>query len=212
MNSTRTLYYVHDPMCSWCWAFRPAWSVVQAGLPIDLPVIRMLGGLASDTEEPMPMHMRVHLQNTWRQIQRRVPGTQFNFAFWERCQPRRSTYPACRAVIAAREQGAGTDDAMTLAIQQAYYLRARNPSEKPILVDLAGQIGLDKDRFSHCLDTPEIAVQLAKEIEFTRQIGARAFPSLILADGDSYWPIVIDYNQPQAILTIINQLLDDYPT
>ncbi|MFT6977114.1 MAG: putative protein-disulfide isomerase, partial [Shewanella psychromarinicola] len=23
-----TLYYVHDPMCSWCWGYRPTWDTL----------------------------------------------------------------------------------------------------------------------------------------------------------------------------------------
>jgi len=47
------LYYIHDPMCSWCWAFRPVWSAVQAQLPESLQVKYLLGGLAPDSALPM---------------------------------------------------------------------------------------------------------------------------------------------------------------
>ena len=87
----------------------------------------------------MAPQMREYLQQTWRRIQQRIPGSQFNFDFWTSCEPRRSTWPACRAVIAAREQGAENDERMTRAIQEAYYLRARNPSDEAVLVTLAGE-------------------------------------------------------------------------
>ena len=101
---TTTVYYVHDPMCSWCWGFSPALGELLAGLPAGVEVRRLLGGLAADSELPMGSAMRERLQDTWRNIQRRVPGTRFNFDFWTSCSPRRSTWPACRAVIAARRQ------------------------------------------------------------------------------------------------------------
>ena len=59
---TKTLYYIHDPMC--------------------------------------------------RRIEGRIPGVRFNFDFWTHCTPKRSTYPACRAVIAARAQDPTLDEAM----------------------------------------------------------------------------------------------------
>lgn len=166
----------------------------------------MLGGLAPDTDEPMPEEMRVWLQNTWRLIQDRVPGTRFNFEFWERCAPRRSTYPACRAVIAARAQGGDKDEAMTQAIQQAYYLQARNPSDRDTLIELAGEIGLDRQRFTFDLDSQETASTLQTEIELARHLGAQGFPSLIFSNGyrDQYVPI--DYNEPRAMLGLIKRL------
>ena len=72
----------------------------------------------------------------------------FNYDFWKKCRPRRSTYPACRAVIAARKQKNKFDMEMTLSIQKAYYLHARNPSDYETLIELAEEIGADKNKFS----------------------------------------------------------------
>ena len=37
------LHYAHDPMCSWCWAFRPAWLALLEHLPEGIRVQRRLG-------------------------------------------------------------------------------------------------------------------------------------------------------------------------
>ena len=34
-----TLTYVHDPMCSWCYAFRPVWEAVVSGLPDEVQLL-----------------------------------------------------------------------------------------------------------------------------------------------------------------------------
>jgi len=128
------LFYIHDPMCSWCWGFRPTLAKLLAALPADMRFHRLLGGLAPDSGQGMPSDMQRQLQDTWRRIQQRIPGTEFNFAFWKDCKPRRSTYPACRAVIAARMLVSTQEESMILAIQQAYYLRALNPSDDATLV------------------------------------------------------------------------------
>jgi putative protein-disulfide isomerase len=156
----------------------------------------------------MPEDMRVQLQNTWRRIQGHVPGTDFNFAFWSRCEPRRSTYPACRAVIAARKQDSSCDEAMTLAIQQAYYQQARNPSDSSTLMALAVEIGLDKDQFIQQLESVETVQALIDEIQFAHRIGVRSFPSLVLDTGGGFWPISVEYRHPQAVLENIHGLID----
>jgi putative protein-disulfide isomerase len=109
-------------------------------------------------------------------------------------------------VIAAREQAPDKDEAMIRAIQRAYYLEARNPSDRITLVELAGEIGLDEHRFARDLDNPQTARVLANEIELARHIGARAFPSLIFTSGGGCWPVAIDYSKPQAVLDIILSL------
>lgn len=189
-----TLLYFHDPMCSWCWAFRPAWQMIRAGLPSDIAVRQILGGLAPDDPEPMPVELRNIIRQIWATVQEVVPGTEFNYDFWERCSPRRSTYPACRAVIAARRQGSSFEEAMILAIQRAYYLQARNPSEETTLIELAGEIGIDPAVFSNDLFDPGIHQELLAEIELTRERRVRGFPALILQQGEQFRDIAVEYD------------------
>lgn len=202
-----TLYYAHDPMCSWCYAFGPVWRQVLAQRPAGIAVHRLLGGLAPDTDQPMPQAMRARLQATWQHIEQSVPGTAFNFTFWTDCAPRRATHAACRAVIAARRQGEAFDEAMTQAIQQAYYRQARNPSDTGTLVELAGALGLDSARFRRDLDSPACARELQQEIAFCRTIHADSFPSLVLEVDGSHWPVAVDYVNAAAILDTLDFLL-----
>ena len=200
---TTTVYYVHDPMCSWCWGFSPALGELLAGLPAGVEVRRLLGGLAADSELPMGSAMRERLQDTWRNIQRRVPGTRFNFDFWTSCSPRRSTWPACRAVIAARRQDPVLDQAMTRAIQHAYYLEARNPSDRDTLTALAAKIGADPAAFAQALDAPATQAELEAEIDLSRGLGADGFPSIILDRDGSRWRVPVDYGGAGSMLKTI---------
>lgn len=207
MINDHKLIYVHDPMCSWCWAFRPVLSRLIENLPRNVRLLRLLGGLAPDNDQPMAQDMRAYLEDTWRRIQQRVPGTGFNFDFWTTCSPRRSTWPACRAVIAARHLQADKESAMIEAIQQAYYLEARNPSEQKTLVALASEIGLDPISFGETLEAPNTDQMLKDEITEARRLGAVSFPSLRLVAADAAWPISIDYRDVRPMLDTIESIL-----
>ncbi|MDQ7000483.1 MAG: DsbA family protein [Mariprofundus sp.] len=202
------LYYIHDPMCSWCWAFRPVWTAVQAQLPDGLKVKYLLGGLAPDSDAPMPAETRAMIRRHWQMIEHRVPGTLFNHAFWSDCTPRRSTYPACRAVIAARNQLPGNgnnEDAMILAIQQAYYLQARNPSDETVLIELAAALALDVDRFRAELNAPVTQAVLNTDMQLNQQLGVQGFPGLVFKDNRGVQHIEIDYNDSDAMVDSILQ-------
>ena len=201
------LYYVHDPMCSWCWAFRPALARLRAGLPPGLGFEQLLGGLAPDSATPMPAAQCRYLQQTWQHIQRQLPDTDFNFDFWEHCRPRRSTWPACRAVLAARRQAPNRESDMILAIQRAYYLQARNPSEIATLAELAREIGLDGSRFLLDLADPATQATLLQEIAAAQGYGATSFPSLVLARAHSQWRIPVDYQDAGSMLRMLETLL-----
>ena len=207
-----TLIYVHDPMCSWCWGFTRARQNLFSRLPPGIEIVRLLGGLAADTDEPMPASTRRYVQETWKAIEQKIPGTRFNFEFWDKCRPRRSTYPACRAVIAARQQGDQYDEAMTARIQQAYYLEARNPSETETLVELAAELGLDERRFAKELHSALTNDTLIKEIQMAAGMQVDSMPTLVLKIGESAWSLGIDYTESDTMLESIQALQQMYPT
>jgi len=204
MKTDITLYYVHDPMCSWCWGFRPVWTRVVSQLKKEISLIYVLGGLAPDTTKLMPPELQARIRNTWRRIQEEIPGSVFNFDFWETCSPRRSTYPSCRAVIAARNQIDDADTRMLLAIQQAYYLQAKNPSDFDVLISLAKTLGLNTDVFSADLNSSETKNQLHREFQLRDRLGVSSFPSIVLTIDDALYPVHIDYTDPDTILQQIN--------
>ena len=203
--ATTILYYVNDPMCSWCWGFRPVLLQLKQRLPGDIQLVSLVGGLAPDSEQPMAAGLQQDIQGAWRRIQQVIPGTRFNFDFWTRNTPRRSTYPACRAVIAAREL-AGLEDQMTYGIQQAYYLQARNPSDLDTLSEVALSIGLDAEAFSELMQSEQIHTLLAQELDLVRSIHVNSYPSLVLKMNGQLYPLKLDYLSADHILDEIQHL------
>lgn len=191
-------------MCSWCWAFRSSLNTLLEQLPKQIYVVRLLGGLAPDSDVPMPDETRAYVQSNWQAIEQQVPETKFNYDFWTQCKPRRSTYPACRAVIAARNQGQEFDPLMTLAIQQAYYLQARNPSDYSTLIELAEELGLDKGKFAEDVKSLETDETLRHEIKQSRRLGLNSFPGLLLINGDKQIRINPDYVNPEVMLNKVH--------
>ena len=187
------LYYVHDPMCSWCWAFKPTWERLRKLLGDDVEVELLLGGLAIDDPNPMPAAQREAMRKVWETIEATVPGTTFNYDFWTKCKPKRSTYPACRAVISARLQIPGHDAVMIDAIQKAYYLDARNPSDDDVLETLAYEIGLDVPQFDEDINRATTHLALEREIFASRRMGVQGFPSLVLKQNEGSSMVPIDY-------------------
>ena len=182
MNPKPVLYYFHDPMCSWCWGFKPVLNELIKNISDVVEIEYILGGLAKDSEATMPVEMQSQIENTWRRIQQTIPGTQFNFDFWKNCTPRRSTYPACRAVIAAKQQGITNNARMISAIQKAYYTESLNPSDYPVLYQLAQNLKLDTEQFKADIHATETQHELERQIEFARSIGANSFPFLFLPE------------------------------
>lgn len=200
-----TLFYIHDPMCSWCYAFQPALSGLENNLPSSVRLRKQVGGLAPDTTSVMPRDLQERIRQTWRRIERTVPGIRFNYDFWMSNTPIRSTYPACRAVLAAARQGAGYEDAMILAIQAAYYRQAKNPALPSVLQECAAAISLDPDRFVQDMASDSLDKELHEQIGQARRWGVTTYPSLRLRHGELIVPIAVNYLDYHAMLDEIGQ-------
>ncbi len=207
---TTVLFYIHDPMCSWCYGFVPTWSRIKEKLPQDIKVEYLVGGLAPDSDEPMRQTTQKMVMGAWHRIQDML-GAEFNFGFWENNTPRRSTYPSCRAVIAAKAQD--FEKEMLWAIQKGYYRRALNPSDNEILIQLATELideipnkDIDIDQFKTDLVSDEIEQELIKQISLARQLTQRGFPSLVLVHNTTAHFIDHDYQDEYVTLNRIDQI------
>jgi len=213
MANTAELIVAHDPMCSWCWAFSRTLQDIEDALPDSITTNMLLGGLAPDSDKPMPADMQQHLSKVWKQIEQHVPGTKFNHDFWTACSPRRSTWPACRAMIAAQAQKPEAGRQMSKAIQHAYYLNARNPSDDDTLISLAGDLGLDKDRFANDLHSEETRAEHQRQMQICQQLGVQGYPSMVLVkddgNGKSAHRVALDHNSADVTLSHVSELMTD---
>ncbi|MDH4019467.1 MAG: DsbA family protein [Xanthomonadales bacterium] len=191
-------------MCSWCWAYRPNMLLLRKNLAAEVHWQNLLGGLAPDSDQPMPEQTRLMVQSHWRQIESTL-GTEFNFDFWTKNQPRRDTYKACRAVIAASNQHA--EERMIESIQTAYYLRALNPSDPLILASLADELGLDRALFIKDLGSAQTETELARQLQLRDRLRVRSFPSLVLEYQSRIIPIRHDYQDYRTSLAEVQACL-----
>ena len=204
--SAPQIFYIHDPMCSWCYAFSRSWAALQQDLPHEMEIVYLVGGLAPDTAEPMPLATQKMVQQAWQRIERTVPGVHFNWDFWSSNTPIRSTYPACRAVLAAKKQRAQAEPEMIRAIQTAYYQQAKNPSLPETLQACAREIGLDAEIFSEDLKSPAIESELQQQMQWARSMDGYSYPSLRLVINNAVFPIAIDYLDHRTMLNEIKAI------
>lgn len=204
------LFYIHDPMCSWCYAFNSSLTQLHKNLPSSVRIQYLLGGLAADTTESMPIDLQKTIQKIWRQIENTVPNTQFNFDFWKLNTPFRSTFPACRAILAAKKQDSRFENKIIHTIQKAYYQHAKNPSLQTTLEECAIEVGVDSIKFIKDLGSLEIEDELQSEIKLTRSMGTHSYPSLCLLHNKQQFLITIDYLNHQTMIDKINNILENF--
>ncbi len=94
---------------------------------------------------------------------------------------------------------------MILGIQQAYYLRARNPSDEATLISIAEEIGLDRSRFSSELNAADTQLCLDEEMRFGQSMGVQGFPSLVFASDRGARLLSHDYRDHRVVLEQLSE-------
>ena len=92
---------------------------------------------------------------------------------------------------------------MTLAIQKAYYLNARNPSDYETLIELAEEIGADKNKFSEDVISSETDRILKEEIQQCKKLDLNSLPSLLFINKEKEIRLQSDYLNANTMLNRI---------
>lgn len=201
-----TLYYFGDPMCSWCWGFRPVLEQVDREYP-ELERRTVMGGLRGGEEEPMNDMLAELIQGAWVRIHE-TTGQPFNWDFWKQHRPLATTWPACRAVLAARLLDSTLEWPAMVGLFKAYFTEALDPSARATQLDIAESVGFDRDTFEQMLESPEVETALQDDLTLTKKFGITGFPSVVLSLNDNDYLISPGYQPIEGLRAAINQVYE----
>lgn len=201
-----TLYYFGDPMCSWCWGFRPVLEQVDQEYP-ELERVMVLGGLRGGDEEPMSDDLAAMIRNAWLRIEEST-GQKFNHDLWELHRPLATTWPACRAVLAARLLDPKAEWAFMVAMFGAYFTRALDPSSRETHLLIAEEQGFDREVYLGILESEQVETTLQTDLRTTQRFGITGFPSVVLSIEGNNYVISPGYQPVEGLRRAINAVYE----
>ena len=197
-----TLYYFGDPMCSWCWGFKPVLERIDREYP-ELRRVTVMGGLRPGEPVPMGDDLASMIQNAWQRIEE-TTGQPFNHEFWRQHRPLATTWPACRAVLAARELNPARQWPFMVGMFEAYFTRMLDPTKRETHLSVAQDQGFHPDAFAAMLDSPRIDEALQRDLEITQSYGVTGFPTVVLSVGKENYLIAPGYQPIEVLRRAIN--------
>lgn len=201
------LRYFGDPMCSWCWGFKPVLEQVDREYP-ELRRETVMGGLRGESDQPMSDELVKLVQGAWRRIEE-ATGQPFNYDLWRRHRPLATTLPACRAVVAARLLHPERYWPFMVGMFEAYFTRAMNPTDRETWLDVARRQGFDEAAFASQLDAPEVGHALQQDLTLTRKFGITGFPSVVLTLGTDHYLVSPGYQPIEGMRRAINAAYEE---
>lgn len=206
MTQQRILWYFADPMCSWCWGFAPIISAIKERYAAQMKVALVLGGLRPGTTEPMTPKSREDILHHWRDVQR-MSGQQFQF---DGAMPDGFIYdtePPSRAVVAVSGIDPDAVFAYFKAVQEAFYARGEDITQRETLAGLARQQQMDRKRFLALFDSDAVKRKTRRHFEMARESGVRGFPTTVLQDESGTTLLADGYRPYDAVAPEIEKWL-----
>jgi predicted DsbA family dithiol-disulfide isomerase len=178
---------VSDIACPWCavgvWALDRALSAIGSTIPVELSFqpFELNPDMPSEGEN-LVAHLSAKYGIDAAQISAnqqgiRQRGADVGFAFGERTRIW-NTFDAHRLLHwAARE---GKQHEVKRALLQAYHGDGRNPASHDVLVDVAVQCGLDRQRAAEILAGDEYSAAVRADEQQWLQSGVHSVPSVVV--------------------------------
>ena len=200
----RALWYVADPMCSWCWGFSPVLESIRQEYRDRLTIKLVMGGLRPGSTEPITPEKRAEILHHWHNVQQ-MTGQPFKF---EGALPEGFIYdtePACRAVVSASFIDSSRTFPLLAAIQRAFYVEQTDVTRAAILTELAADVGIPAASFSQVFASGAAKRATQQHFHQAIQWGVRGFPSIISQDAEVYYFLASGYCSADTLRQRINR-------
>lgn len=208
MATEETLIYGFDPLCGWCFAFRPSMAALRAAFPA-LPITLRYGGLVTGERVAPIAATRDYLLNGLEQV-RRTAGVAAGAAFYEGLLAE-GTYisnsePPCRAIWAVEQLAPAAAYAFADSLPEAFYVHGRPLDDPTVLRELAEAQGVDGAAFLECWQSPSAVQATQQAFQQAQRAGFTTYPTLVYQRGDTPTLVVRGFLAPEALVARVSEL------
>lgn len=151
-----------DPACPWSWAAEPALRRLMWEFEGDIEFAWVMGGLTRSYENADLLAV----VDQWLE-DAAAGGMPSDPRIWTQ-NPLDSTYPACQAVEAAKEQGWEAAYRYLRTLREGIMFERRKLDHADALIEAAGHAGIDRGRFEVDLRSHAITEAFGTDLEEVR--------------------------------------------
>lgn len=201
----RILWYIADPMCSWCWGFAPIVKAIRLNYSENFKIKLVMGGLRPGTKLAMASEQRAEILSHWKAVNRKT-GQPFSF---EGAMPEGFIYdtePSCRGVVAMALINPELSFSLLESIQFSFYVEQKDVTNPKILAQLADKIGVDMDSFLQVFESDEAKNKVSIHFNKVHRWGVNSFPTVAVQNATGYSIL----NKGYCPLDVLCQKLDGW--
>ncbi len=216
MPATDVLEFIAftDPVCTWCWGSEPILRKLEAVYGDHLKVRYVMGGLVEDIRafydrandiggDPDRSNQQIAQHWLEASAQHGMPVRTEGFRLFS--AETVSTYPQNIAFKAAELTDPDRAPQFLRRMREASAAEARETGRREVLIELASEVGLELSTFLRSLEDGSAERAFREDQTFTRQCGARGFPTFLLRFG-GHEVLLQGYQRFESFQAVIDSL------
>jgi putative protein-disulfide isomerase len=200
------LIYGFDPLCGWCFAFRPTMHAITDAHP-DLSVRVLYGGLVLGERVRPIAEDRDYLVRGLEEVRRRsgvVAGERFYNGLLAEGTYVSNSEPPCRALYVMQQLAPERVYSFADALPDAYYGHGLPLDSEIVLGELAAAQGVDHVAFLQMWRSEEAKVGIQSAFARARAAGVTMYPTLFYRRGDRAQLIGRGFIEPAVAVDLVS--------
>ncbi|MFP6583163.1 MAG: DsbA family protein [Candidatus Hydrogenedentota bacterium] len=205
-ESARKLFYIADPMCSWCYGFAGVIQGIHAQYQDRIDIRLVTGGLRVGSAHRLTDKFRATLSEHWKEVEKET-GQAFNYDF---AVPEGFVYdtePSCRAAVVMRRNKGNEVFPFFETLHKAFYMGNRDLTDAEILCELAEAHDLKAETFMTEFNDDVVKQETYDDFAFGHGLGLQGFPSIVLQDARGLALLTSGYQHFEALSPIVDDWL-----
>ena len=206
-----TIYYVYDPLCSWCYGFSPVIKKIKNAYKDQFDFKVISGGMQSGERKQPVSAIRDYLKAAYKNVTEKT-GVEFGEKFMtvlEEGSRMLDSIPPSIALSIVKDLK--PEEALNFAasIQEAIYYDGFNWNSVKEYLPYLKQYDIDPEDFKRKFEDPIYKEKTLEDFKLAANFGVTGFPSVILKKEDKYYLIAQGFVPFEKLNATVEQILSD---
>jgi len=206
-----TIYYVYDPLCSWCYGFSPVIKKIKNAYKDQFDFKVISGGMQSGERKQPVSAIRDYLKAAYKNVTEKT-GVEFGEKFMtvlEEGSRMLDSIPPSIALSIVKDLK--PEEALNFAasIQEAIYYDGFNWNSVKAYFPYLKQYDIDPEDFKRKFEDPIYKEKTLEDFKLAANFGVTGFPSVILKKEDKYYLIAQGFVPFEKLNATVEQILSD---
>lgn len=204
-----TIYYVYDPLCSWCYGFSPVIKKTKAIYKDQFNFEVISGGMQTGERKQPVSAIRDYLKGAYKDVTKRT-GVEFGDKFMkvlEEGERMLDSIPPSIALSIVKDLKPEQALDFATSIQKAIYYDGFDWNSVDAYLPYIKDYDLDPEDFRRKFNEPYYLEKTLEDFKLAANFGATGFPSVILKKDDKYYLIAQGFIPFEQFDATIKQVL-----